>query len=93
MNMTTEGSRPSNVQATIEQIRYWVPTIKDVAEVIEARDEESWLLSIEPKVAAACPVAIALKDAIGLTVAVRPVAADALPRFEMKARRFVIADS
>lgn len=43
--------------------------------------------------ATAQAVAIALKEALGLTVAVRPVAADALPRFEMKARRFVIADS
>jgi phenylacetate-CoA ligase len=38
-------------------------------------------------------VAIALKDALGLTVAVRPVAHQSLPRFEMKARRFVIADA
>jgi phenylacetate-CoA ligase len=37
-------------------------------------------------------VALALKDALGLTVAVRPVAPQSLPRFEMKARRFVIAD-
>lgn len=43
--------------------------------------------------ATAQAVALALKDALGLTVAVRPVAADALPRFEMKARRFVITDS
>lgn len=42
--------------------------------------------------ATAQAVALALKDALGLTVAVRAVAADALPRFEMKARRFVIAD-
>jgi phenylacetate-CoA ligase len=38
-------------------------------------------------------VSLALKDALGLTVAVHPVAAHALPRFEMKARRFVIADA
>jgi len=38
-------------------------------------------------------VALALKEALGLTVAVHPVAANALPRFEMKARRFVIADA
>ena len=37
-------------------------------------------------------VALALKEALGLTVAVHAVAANALPRFEMKARRFVIAD-
>jgi phenylacetate-CoA ligase len=38
-------------------------------------------------------VALGLKDALGLTVAVYPVPAHALPRFEMKARRFVIADA
>ncbi len=38
-------------------------------------------------------VAMGLKEALGLTVAVHPVAANALPRFEMKARRFVIADA
>ena len=38
-------------------------------------------------------VARGLKEALGLTVAVHPVAANALPRFEMKARRFVIADA
>jgi phenylacetate-CoA ligase len=43
--------------------------------------------------AVAQAVALALKDALGLTVAVHPVGANALPRFEMKARRFVIADA
>jgi phenylacetate-CoA ligase len=43
--------------------------------------------------AVAQAVALALKEALGLTVAVHPVAANALPRFEMKARRFVIADA
>jgi phenylacetate-CoA ligase len=47
---------------------------------------------IEPA-AVARAVSIALKEALGLTVAVHPVAANALPRFEMKARRFVIADA
>jgi phenylacetate-CoA ligase len=35
-------------------------------------------------------VALGLKEALGLTVAVRAVAANSLPRFEMKARRFVV---
>ena len=38
-------------------------------------------------------LSLAQMAALGLTVAVHPVAADALPRFEMKARRFVIADA
>lgn len=61
--MTTkpQAFHPSAVQAAIEQIRYWVPTIKDVANVFEGKDDVAWLLSIEPKVSAACPVAIAVK--------------------------------
>jgi len=57
-----EGFRGPSVEATIEQIRYWVPTITDVARTVEARESESWLLSIEPHLAAACPVAIALRQ-------------------------------
>ncbi len=62
MIMTPDGYRPPSVEATIEQIRYWVPTITDVARVYEGKDDESWLLSIEPHIGAACPVAIALKE-------------------------------
>ncbi|WP_295556456.1 hypothetical protein [uncultured Hyphomicrobium sp.] len=62
MSITPEGFRGPSVEATIEQIRYWVPTISDVARALEARDGESWLLSIEPHLAAACPVAIALRQ-------------------------------
>jgi hypothetical protein len=62
MSTTPEGFRGPSVEATIEQIRYWVPTISDVARALEARDGESWLLSLEPHLATACPVAIALKQ-------------------------------
>ncbi|HEX2841919.1 hypothetical protein [Hyphomicrobium sp.] len=62
MTMTPDGYRPPSVEATIEQIRYWVPTITDVARVYEGKDDEGWLLSIEPHIDAACPVAISLKD-------------------------------
>lgn len=65
-----------------------------------ARESAMRHLSVEIEVrpgadaaAVAQAVSLALKDALGLTVAVHPVAAHALPRFEMKARRFVIADA
>ena len=61
MNMSAEARRSPAVQVAIEQLRYWVPTIKDVARVYEGKDEENWLLSIEPHVITACPVALALK--------------------------------
>ena len=37
-------------------------------------------------------VASALRESLGLTVPLRVVEANTLPRFEMKARRFVIRD-
>jgi hypothetical protein len=61
MTIQPQEFHPSAVQATIEQLRYWVPTIKDVARVFEGKDEEHFLLSIEPKVSGACPVAIAIR--------------------------------
>lgn len=62
MSTTPGGFRGPSVEATIEQIRYWVPTISDVARTVEARDGESWLLSLEPHLSTACPVAIALRQ-------------------------------
>lgn len=62
MTMTPESFLSSSVQATIEQLRYWVPTIKDVARVAESGDGAGWTLTITPRMAAACPVAITLKD-------------------------------
>jgi hypothetical protein len=51
------------VSATIEQLRYWVPTIKDVARVIESDGPgDGWTLSIVPAVVTACPVAITLQQ-------------------------------
>jgi phenylacetate-CoA ligase len=44
-----------------------------------------------PAQAVASAVAVALRDSLGLTVPVHIVAAGTLPRFEMKARRFVVA--
>jgi phenylacetate-CoA ligase len=41
---------------------------------------------------AAARIAAALRESLGLTVPLRVVDAGSLPRFELKARRFVIAD-
>jgi hypothetical protein len=60
--MTADGLRGPSVEATIEQIRYWVPTVADVARVVEAREGDSWLLSLEPNLPSACPVAVALRQ-------------------------------
>jgi len=62
MTRTAQGLQSSSVQATIEQLRYWAPSIKDVARVEEYDGDGDWTLAIMPHVAAACPVAITLKD-------------------------------
>ena len=62
MSSTPQGIRGPSVEATIEQIRYWVPTVADVARAVEARESDSWLLSIEPHLATACPVAVVLRQ-------------------------------
>jgi hypothetical protein len=62
MTTTSQGYSSSSVQVTIEQLRYWVPTISDVARVAEDSEGDGWKLSLEPRVAAACPVAITLHD-------------------------------
>ena len=55
-------------------------------------------LEIEPLAGAAVPedlaaaVARRLREALGLNVHVKAVSPGALPRFEMKARRFVVED-
>jgi phenylacetate-CoA ligase len=41
---------------------------------------------------AAARIAAALRESLGLTVPLRVVDAGSLPRFELKARRFVIRD-
>lgn len=62
--MTSSAQRPSQqaIELTIEQLRYWIPSIKDVARVYEGMEDESWLLSIEPHVGAACAVAVEIRD-------------------------------
>lgn len=62
MTPPSPGFQPSSVQATIEQLRYWAPSIKDVARVDEYSGDGHWSLVITPHVASACPVAITLKD-------------------------------
>lgn len=61
MDTSPDGCRSSLIDATIAEIRYWVPTITDVARVTERDGGDGWTLSIVPHAAAACPVAITLK--------------------------------
>jgi hypothetical protein len=62
--MTSPAKRPTqqSIELTIEQLRYWIPSIKDVARVYEGMEGQSWLLSIDPYVRAGCAVAVEIKD-------------------------------
>jgi hypothetical protein len=69
MTQPFQGTQSNSVQATIEQLRYWAPSIKDVASVDEYAADGHWSLVIRPHVATACPVAITIKDSGRLDLA------------------------
>jgi hypothetical protein len=46
----------SRVEATVESLRYWVPTIADVARAVESEAPGYWRLSLVPEVEGACPL-------------------------------------
>lgn len=49
------------LQGTIEGLRYWVPSISDVARVSENGGEDFWHLTVVPRVAGACPFELLLR--------------------------------
>ena len=80
--------------------------VRHFADVVEFQSTVGWhgamrSLSVLIEVAAgaddrhaiASRVAHEIREALGLTVPVTPVAVGALPRFELKARRFVVEES
>ncbi len=60
--MSADTPSRSRLHATVESLRYWVPTIADVARTRENETETAWTLSIVPTVAGACPVSLTLRD-------------------------------
>lgn len=65
------GGVPSSVQATLAQLRYWVPTIADVAYVVEIEEGEGRRFAITPRTEGGCPVAVTLAETgrLDLTIA------------------------
>ena len=83
---------PASIEAVVRQF----PAVAEFRSIV-ARTGALRALRVEVELADAVSeadvtgqVAAALRQALGLTVAVRPVAAGTLPRFEMKASRFVV---
>ena len=86
---------PTAIEAVVR--RY--PNVVEYRSTVSTRDAlHSLTLEIELAPGApddsdaATQLAQALREAMGLTVPVRVVAPETLPRFEMKARRFVVED-
>src|SRR5262245_53829876 len=52
----------SRVEATVEALRYWVPTIADVARASESQAPGYWRLAMSPDVIGACPFEMTLHD-------------------------------
>lgn len=59
--MTPDDAYLARLQATIASLRYWVPTIADVAHSEELDSPEYWKLAITPSAAAACPFELLLR--------------------------------
>ena len=62
---------PSSLQATIEQLRYWMPTVADVAHIWESEGGGAWCFSLKPRAKGACPVSVMLGESghFDLTIA------------------------
>jgi hypothetical protein len=58
--MLPDDAIRSRLQATVESLRYWVPTIADVARVAERERPDAWTFIIGPNIASACPVDVTL---------------------------------
>jgi hypothetical protein len=51
-----------HLRGTIEGLRYWVPSIIDVAHVAEESDTGYWHLQVAPRLPGGCPFEILLRD-------------------------------
>jgi len=58
------------LQGTIEGLRYWVPSVIDVAHVSEESDSGYWRLHVAPRLAGGCPVEIVLRDNRSFDIAI-----------------------
>lgn len=52
----------SKLQATIESLRYWAPSVADAAKIEESGTADYWKFTVSPKVAGACPFELLLSS-------------------------------
>lgn len=51
----------SRLNATIEALRYWVPTVSDTAQIQESSGDGFWKLALTPHAREACPFELVLR--------------------------------
>jgi phenylacetate-CoA ligase len=86
---------PSAVEAVVRRfndVAEYRATVSTYGSLRELSVEIELMHGIDGETRIAADVASALRESLGLTVPLRVVNANTLPRFEMKARRFVITD-
>lgn len=59
--MLSDDVYRSRLEAAIAGLRYWVPTVFDVARVSESEGAGYWKIAVEPHAAHACPFELVLR--------------------------------
>jgi hypothetical protein len=59
--MSSDDAFRYRLWAAVESLRYWAPTITDVARVDSSESAASWTMTIRPFVEHACPLDLTLK--------------------------------
>jgi len=59
--MLSDDIYRSRMQATVASLRYWAPSIKDVAVVEDAESADYWRMTVSPIIANACPFELMLR--------------------------------
>lgn len=52
----------SRLQTVVESLRYWIPSVADAARFEEMESPEYWKMSVNPRVAGACPIELLLRS-------------------------------
>lgn len=60
--MTMDDRYRAKLQSVIASLRYWIPSINDVATVVEDDGGEYWQLGVEPHVSGGCPFEIVIRS-------------------------------
>lgn len=60
--MLPEDDYRHGLQATIEGLRYWVPSVSDLARIDERQHDAHWHLQVRPHIAGACTWELVLRD-------------------------------